>query len=60
MGMLLVMTSAPGIVLWIVVVAWLAWLAWLARHWYEQLSDQREANRTSRSGPGGDDQTLSG
>jgi|GEM_PF-5660686 len=57
--MLSVMTSPAGIALWVVVVGTLAWVAWLARHWYEELSDVREANRTSRVGPGRDEETLS-
>ncbi|HLN43953.1 MAG TPA: hypothetical protein VK215_15960 [Acidimicrobiales bacterium] len=55
------MTSPPGILLWIVIVGWLAWVSWLARHWYNQLSDVREANRESSEGPGRDGgETLSG
>jgi len=47
--------------LWIVIVGWLAWVSWLARHWYNQLSDVREANRESSEGPGRDGgETLSG
>jgi len=52
-------TSPPGILLWLVVVGWLAWVMWLARRWYDQLSDVREANRTSRVSPGRDEETLS-
>jgi len=53
------MTSTPGILLWILIVGEVAWLAWLGRHWYQQLSDVRDANRMSGAGPGRDE-TLSG
>jgi len=46
-------------VLWIVIVGWLAWVMWLARRWYYQLSDVREANRTSKVSPGRDEEPLS-
>jgi len=52
-------SSPPGIVLWIVIVGWLAWVMWLARRWYYQLSDVREANRTSKVSPGRDEEPLS-